>query len=52
MPKRVFLGFLSTFPTATILYLLLVLLTNLEFEWSWLAFAIVIDIVDDFFSRS
>ena len=42
------LGFISTFPTATIIYLLLIYFTNLSFEWQWLVFAIVIDLLDDF----
>ena len=38
----------KSFPTATIIYILLVLFTNLEFQWSWLVFAFVIDVIDDF----
>ncbi|GEM_PF-6227342 len=41
------LGFISTFPTATIIYLMLVYFTNLPFEWQWLVFAIIIDLLDD-----
>ena len=48
---KIFFGFLSSFPTATILYILLVLMTQLEFAWAWLAFAVVIDIVDDFIGQ-
>lgn len=40
--------FVKSFPTATILYILLVLITNLEFNWMWLVFAFVIDVIDDF----
>ncbi len=39
--------FTKSFPTATIIYILLVLFTNLQFEWSWLVFAFVIDVIDD-----
>ncbi len=49
--KHMILGFISSFPTATIIYLLLVLMTNLEFDWAWLVFAIVIDLADDFISN-
>ena len=44
---KILFSFVKTFPTATILYLLLVLFTELSFDWGWLIFAIVIDIVDD-----
>lgn len=50
MPIRILGSFISTFPTATILYALLVLMTELNFDWGWLIFAIVIDLVDDFLS--
>ncbi len=40
-------NFIKSFPTATILYLLLVLLTNLQFELVWLVFAVIIDVLDD-----
>jgi len=43
--------FIKTFPTATIIYAMLVLMTSLEFEWSWFVFAIIIDLVDDFFDK-
>ncbi len=43
--------FIKSFPTATILYILLVLMTNLEFSWIWLGIAFVIDIVDDVISQ-
>ena len=49
--KRLFkpiLGFITTFPTATILYLLLIYFTNLTFDWKWFVFAVIIDILDDF----
>ena len=49
--KRMILGFISSFPTATIIYILLVLFTSLEFDWTWLVFAVVIDLVDDFVSN-
>lgn len=48
--KRLLFGFISTFPTATILYMLLVLMTELTFDWAWFIFAIIIDLVDDFLS--
>ena len=48
--KRLLFGFIGTFPTATILYMLLVLMTELNFDWAWLIFAIIIDLVDDFLS--
>ena len=48
--KRLVFGFVKTFPTATILYMLLVLFTELNFDWGWLIFAMVIDTVDDFLS--
>jgi len=44
---KILFGFIKTFPTATLLYILLVLFTELNFDWSWLIFAIVIDIIDD-----
>ena len=40
-------SFLTSFPTATIIYILLVALTSLQFEWPWFIFAVVIDLVDD-----
>lgn len=39
--------FFSTFPTATILYILLVLFTELNFDLGWFIFAVVIDLIDD-----
>ena len=44
---KILFSFLKTFPTATILYILLVIYTELNFDWVWLIFAIIIDIVDD-----
>ena len=44
---KIMFSFLKTFPTATLLYILLILFTELNFDWSWLIFAIIIDIVDD-----
>ena len=44
---KVMFGFLKTFPTATVLYILLVIYTELNFDWVWLIFAVIIDIVDD-----
>ncbi len=44
---KVLFSFLKTFPTATFLYILLVLYTELNFDWGWFIFAVVIDIVDD-----
>ncbi len=46
--KSILKYFVKSFPTATILYILLVILTNLEFEWTWIVFALVMDVVDDF----
>ncbi|MDI6720956.1 MAG: hypothetical protein QMD85_01105 [Candidatus Aenigmarchaeota archaeon] len=43
--------FIKSFPTATILYLLLVFFTPLQFDWLWLIFAVIIDLLDDFFSN-
>jgi hypothetical protein len=43
--------FIKSFPTATIIYLLLVLFTELSFEWVWLVFAIIIDVFDDIISN-
>ena len=40
-------SFLTSFPTATIIYILLVAFTQLQFEWPWFVFAVVIDLVDD-----
>ena len=47
MSLKFLFGFLMTFPTATILYILLVLFVNLKFDWGWFIFAIIIDIIDD-----
>lgn len=44
---KIMFGFLKTFPTATMLYVLLVLFTELNFDWGWFIFAVIIDIVDD-----
>ncbi len=44
---KVLSGFVTSFPTSTILYLLLVIYTELNFDWWWFIFAMVIDIVDD-----
>ncbi len=40
--------FTKSFPTATIMYFLMVAFTAAQFDWPWLAFAFVIDVVDDF----
>lgn len=44
---RVLKSFISSFPVATFLYMLLVILTELNFDWGWLIFAAIIDILDD-----
>lgn len=44
---KILFGFLKTFPTATILYILLVLFTELNLDVGWFIFAIAIDIIDD-----
>ena len=44
---KILRDFLKSFPTATIIYLLLVAFTDLRFEWPWLVFAVVIDVLDD-----
>ncbi len=44
--------FVGSFPTATILYLMLVLLTELNFDWGWLLFALIIDVFDDFIGKA
>lgn len=48
---KILLSFISSFPTATMLYILLVLMTELDFNWGWLIFAAIIDILDDVLSK-
>lgn len=45
------LGFISSFPTATIVYIALVLMTDLKFDFLWFVAAVVLDLLDDFFSQ-
>ena len=44
---KIISNFLQSFPTATIIYLMLVMFTDLKFDWLWFVFAIIIDLIDD-----
>ena len=43
---KVLLKFFTRLPTATLLYVLLLLFAKLNFSLSWFMFAITIDIID------
>ena len=44
--------FTKSFPTATIMYSLMVVFTAAQFDWVWLVFAFVIDVIDDFLQQA
>ncbi|MBI2578418.1 MAG: hypothetical protein HYW26_01775 [Candidatus Aenigmarchaeota archaeon] len=50
--KKFLLKFIGSFPTATILYILLVLMMGVKFTVNWFLFAVIIDIIDDLVTKA
>jgi len=49
---KILVEFFKTLPTATILYLLLVLFTEVSFSWFWLILAVILDFIDEILGRA